>query len=335
MHHKDVLDLLLHAFQCELPQCQDPDCLKVKEMYSQGIKCHGLRCTIPIFGGCDPCAKMWYVLQLHAQNCNKEFCYVPHCSEIYVYTNSIPSSSNPFTTSTSLTETVTGSHQFKITGYSLLKGLGLGKYIASETFDAGGYKWAIHFYPDGKKLEDNAAYVSCFIALASEGTNVIRALFGLALLDQSGKERHKVHSHFEVRTLENGPYKLKYRGSMWGYKRFYRRTMLEMSDYLKDDCLIFHCKVGVVKSHTEGSKKEPPPEDIGQHSGELLEREQAAEAVGDKMGGGLSVAEAVVDEMDEKDVVVDKMHHLSITEAHVLDTIDEHHRFVDDEWTLI
>ncbi|KAI3957959.1 hypothetical protein MKW98_020601, partial [Papaver atlanticum] len=170
--------------------------------------------------------------------------------------NSIPSSSsNPFTTSTSLTETVTGSHQFKITDYSLLKGLGFGKYIASETFDAGGYKWAIHFYPDGKHLEDNAAFVSCFIALASEGTDV-RALFELALLDQSGKERHKVHSHFEARTLENGPYKLKYR---------------EATDYLKDDCLILHCKVGVVKSHTEGSKTEPPPDDIGQHSGELPE----------------------------------------------------------------
>lgn len=77
----------------------------------------------------------------------------------------------------------------------------------------GGYDWAIYFYPDGKSLEDNATYVSLFIALASEGTDV-RALFELTLLDQSGKERHKVHSHFE-RTLESGPYTLKYRGSMW------------------------------------------------------------------------------------------------------------------------
>jgi hypothetical protein len=34
------------------------------------------------------------------------------------------------------------------------------------------------------------------------------------LLDQSGKGKHKVHSHFD-RALESGPYTLKYRGSMW------------------------------------------------------------------------------------------------------------------------
>ena len=127
--------------------------------------------------------------------------------------NTSEPSSSSLTTSTSITQTVNGSHQFKITGYSLSKGIGIGKYIASDTFSVGGYNWAIYFYPDGKSPEDNAAYVSLFIALASDGTDV-RALFELTLLDQSGKERHKVHSHFG-RTLESGPYTLKYRGSMW------------------------------------------------------------------------------------------------------------------------
>ena len=117
------------------------------------------------------------------------------------------------TTSTSRSETVNGSHEFMIAGYSLSKGIGIGKYVASDTFMVGGYDWAIYFYPDGKSAEDNSTYVSLFIALASEGTNV-RALFELTLLDQSGRERHKVHSHFS-RALESGPYTLKYRGSMW------------------------------------------------------------------------------------------------------------------------
>lgn len=115
-------------------------------------------------------------------------------------------------------------------------------------------------------------YVSLFIALASEGTDV-RALFELTLLDQSGKERHKVHSHFG-RALESGPYTLKYKGSMWGYKRFYKRTALETSDYLKNDCLQVHCCVGVVRSRTEGPKIYSiplPPSDIGLHFGQLLE----------------------------------------------------------------
>ncbi|MCE0481586.1 BTB/POZ and MATH domain-containing protein 2 [Datura stramonium] len=181
-------------------------------------------------------------------------------------------SSSAVTMSTSVTETVNGSHDFKITGYSLSKGIGIGKYISSDTFMVGGYSWAIYFYPDGKSTEDNATYVSLFIALASEGTDV-RALFELTLIDQSGKGRHKVHSHFG-RALESGPYTLKYRGSMWGYKRFFKRTALESSDYLKDDCLQVHCCVGVVKSRTEGPKTYSipiSPSDIGLHFGQLLE----------------------------------------------------------------
>ena len=117
------------------------------------------------------------------------------------------------TTSSSSTETVNGSHEFRITGYPSEKGMGVGKYQASEMFHVGGYSWAIYFYPDGKNVEDNASYVSAFIALASDGTDV-RALFELTLMDQSGNGNHKVHSHFG-RTLESGPYALKYRGSMW------------------------------------------------------------------------------------------------------------------------
>jgi speckle-type POZ protein len=121
--------------------------------------------------------------------------------------------SPPTTTSLSVTQTINGSHSFTIKGYSLAKGIGIGKHIASDTFTVGGYQWAIYFYPDGKNPEDNSAYVSVFIALASDGTDV-RALFELSLLDQSGKGKHKVHSHFD-RALESGPYTLKYRGSMW------------------------------------------------------------------------------------------------------------------------
>lgn len=127
--------------------------------------------------------------------------------------NPSPSHPPPVTSSTARFETVNDSHGFKINGYSLNKGMGIGKYITSDTFMVGGYEWAIYFYPDGKSVEDNASYVSIFIALVSDGADV-RALFELTLLDQSGKGNHKVHSHFE-RRLESGPYTLKYRGSMW------------------------------------------------------------------------------------------------------------------------
>ncbi|KAF9674691.1 hypothetical protein SADUNF_Sadunf10G0153200 [Salix dunnii] len=168
--------------------------------------------------------------------------------------------------SKSINETVNGSHQFTIKGYSLAKGMGTGKCIPSDIFNVGGYDWAVYFYPDGKNPEDSSMYVSVFIALASEGTDV-RALFELTLVDQSGKGKHKVHSHFD-RALESGPYS--------GYKRFFRRTTLETSDYLKDDCLIMNCTVGVVRTHLEGPNQysiSVPPSDMGQGFKELLESE--------------------------------------------------------------
>lgn len=183
----------------------------------------------------------------------------------------IPTSTTS-SSSISSTETVNASHEFKISGYESSKGMGVGKYIASESFSVGGHTWAIYFYPDGKSPEDNSTYVSLFIALASDATDV-RALFELSLMDQTGKGRHKVHTHFG-RLLDAGPYTLKYRGSMWGYKRFLRRTALETSDYLKDDCLLVKCTVGVVKSCTEGPQIfsiSSPPSDISQHFGHLLE----------------------------------------------------------------
>lgn len=182
--------------------------------------------------------------------------------------------------SKSIIETVNGSHDFTIKGYSLAKGMGAGKYISSDTFKVGGYDWAIYFYPDGKNVEDNMAYVSAFIALASEGTDV-RALFELTLLDQSGKGKHKVHSHFD-RALESGPYALKYRGSMWGYKRFLKRSMLESSNFIKDDFLALRCTVGVVRTRVEGPKQESitiPPSSMGQDFKYLLESEVGCDIV--------------------------------------------------------
>lgn len=61
---------------------------------------------------------------------------------------------------------------------------------------------------------------------------------------------------------------------MWGYKRFFRRSALEESDYLKDDCISISCSVGVVTSLTEGPKVYSvpvPPSNINEQFGLLLE----------------------------------------------------------------
>ncbi|CAN6373113.1 unnamed protein product [Urochloa humidicola] len=51
--------------------------------------------------------------------------------------------------STIAADTETGSHELTISGYSGTKGLGVGKFICSSVFSAGGHSWCIRYYPDG------------------------------------------------------------------------------------------------------------------------------------------------------------------------------------------
>ncbi|KAM0876766.1 hypothetical protein ACQ4PT_035950 [Festuca glaucescens] len=84
------------------------------------------------------------------------------------------------TASSIVAETVSGSHVLKIDGYSLLKGLGVNKFIRSATFSVGGRSWQMRFYPDGWDKE-NADNVSMALFLVdTEGTDVkVRARFSL------------------------------------------------------------------------------------------------------------------------------------------------------------
>ncbi|KAI3888083.1 hypothetical protein MKW92_009396 [Papaver armeniacum] len=190
-----------------------------------------------------------------------------------------------YTSSKSINETVNGSHEFVIRGYSLAKGMGIGKLIKSFAFTVGGYEWVICFYPDGQ-TSAYKEFVSVFLVLLSPGTDV-RALFELKLLDQSGKGRHKVDSHFDS-PLETGPFTLKSKGSIWGFPQYLKRSVLESSNYLKDDCLIIHCTVGVVGTRVEGRKHYAipvPPSDMIPSLKSLLESGTGSDItfqVGDK-----------------------------------------------------
>lgn len=67
-----------------------------------------------------------------------------------------------------------------------------------------------------------------------------------------------------------------------GYKRFFRRTALETSDFLKDDCLKINCTVGVVVSTIDYSRPHSilvPDSDIGYHFGTLLDNHEGVDVV--------------------------------------------------------
>lgn len=72
-----------------------------------------------------------------------------------------------------------------------------------------------------------------------------------------------------------------------GYKRFFRRNLLESSEFLKNDCLKINCTVGVVVSATDCpllNSIHVPESDIGSHFGTLLENMEGSDVTFDVAG---------------------------------------------------
>ncbi|KAL3812707.1 hypothetical protein ACJIZ3_013975 [Penstemon smallii] len=187
-----------------------------------------------------------------------------------------------FTSSTSKTVTIKGSHKFKIQGYSLTKGMGVGKYICSDTFSVGGHSWNIVFYPDNgdgnKNDESGDNNVSLFIKLVSKCAEDVRILFEFLLLDQSGDKWYKSRSHFRRMQKDgpqmSGPHTFNEVENILGFCPLCKRSELEASQFLKDDCLTILCTVGVVKTSLDVPKTFAQPlslSDLGQSYVHLLE----------------------------------------------------------------
>ncbi|GJN26394.1 hypothetical protein PR202_gb14321 [Eleusine coracana subsp. coracana] len=58
---------------------------------------------------------------------------------------------------------ITATHDFEVTNFSLLDGIGTGKFLTSSTFGVGGREWNIRLYPDGYKHEDYVGVFLCFL----------------------------------------------------------------------------------------------------------------------------------------------------------------------------
>ncbi|KAK4491305.1 hypothetical protein RD792_002041 [Penstemon davidsonii] len=159
------------------------------------------------------------------------------------------------TASTSKNVIINGSHNFQIQGFSTTKGMGVGKYISSDTFWVGGHSWEIQFYPDGyvKVDESGQVHVSCYIALVSDSKNVRAGTYST-----------------QSKTSED-------RKLMWGYQSFYKRTELEASQYIKDDCLTIQCTVGIVKTSMDAPKMVVQLSDLRQSYERLLESKEGSD----------------------------------------------------------
>ncbi|CAO2168433.1 unnamed protein product [Urochloa humidicola] len=182
------------------------------------------------------------------------------------------------TASIHTTETETGTHSFKIVGYTLKKGFGVGNSIQSGTFTIGGYDWAIHFYPDGVN-EASKDYGIIYLVLVSKNAEV-RASYDLSLIKQTTGLAEKLHPA-PTTTVFNSSNSNGICFSQWTL--IDRRSKLEnkSAGYIVDDCLTIECTVTVIKEswvETTGDFEiEVPPSDLSEHFGKLLLEEEGAD----------------------------------------------------------
>ncbi|CAM0870902.1 unnamed protein product [Alopecurus aequalis] len=139
-------------------------------------------------------------------------------------------------TSRCFTECVTATHNFEVNGYSLLQGMGAGKFVSSSTFTVSGYGWNIMIYPDGRKEEHKDAYMSAFLCFCS-GTKDVKVKYSLSLLEKDGKVSNLLSTTNTFKPL----------GNSWGWDKFIDKSKLQELLSLNDDCFTIRCVLTVIK----------------------------------------------------------------------------------------
>ncbi|KAL6659240.1 hypothetical protein ACP70R_003280 [Stipagrostis hirtigluma subsp. patula] len=176
-------------------------------------------------------------------------------------------------------QTARGTHAFEISGYSHHKGIGAGNFLRSATFDVGGYDWCIRYYPDGVTGEDCKDYIAVYLELLSKNAEV-RASYDLRLLNQADKSSVSILCPRAPKLFNTVDMSKDI--DTWGTNKFKRRSELESSAYLRDDCLVIECDVTVIRGSpvvemTMASRAEEPPTTLSQDLGSLLERKEGAD----------------------------------------------------------
>ncbi|XP_044968779.1 BTB/POZ and MATH domain-containing protein 1-like [Hordeum vulgare subsp. vulgare] len=160
---------------------------------------------------------------------------------------------------------------FEIVGYSLHKGIGAGKFIQSKPVSVGGYEWCIRYYPDGD--ED---HVAVYLELLSKGAKV-RLIYDLRLVNHAvelstGRCCPKSSQEFDSLDANKGPFLL-------GRNKFKKRSELERSPFLRDDCLMIECDLTVIMEPLveEIHKIHVPPSDLADNLGTWLDTGEEAD----------------------------------------------------------
>ncbi|XBH89375.1 hypothetical protein VPH35_081292 [Triticum aestivum] len=156
---------------------------------------------------------------------------------------------------TAETQTMRATVAFEIAGYSLLKGIGRGKFLRSPAFSVGGYEWCIRYYPDGYKSEAGEGYASLFLEFLTknaepvEGKSIVVCSFTEPLV-------------FDPKRLS------------LGITKFMKTTTEVEWMYLRNDCLVIECEVSVIKEPLEAHV---PPSHLLDNLAKLLDGKKGAD----------------------------------------------------------
>uniref|UniRef100_A0A0E0DIM4 BTB domain-containing protein n=1 Tax=Oryza meridionalis TaxID=40149 RepID=A0A0E0DIM4_9ORYZ len=196
-------------------------------------------------------------------------------------------SSTPPTSSRCLTASVTGTHNFEVTSYSLLEGMGVGKFVSSTTFSVAGYDWNLRFYPDGITDNDGREdFVSASLHLVGTTTGAmpIRVRFRLSLLNGYastllGMSRGLTHTFERAGSDCRIP--------MFVKKSDLQELAIRRIRFTGNDSFKIECSLTIIsESRAEDVSTIPvPPSNLHQHLAGMLEGGEIAD-VEFSVGGG-------------------------------------------------
>jgi speckle-type POZ protein len=129
---------------------------------------------------------------------------------------------------------VTTTHDFEVTNFSLLDGMGVGKFVTSSTFSVGGRDWNIRLYPDGDKTE-HKDHVSVFLRFL-KGPVGVRVKFSLSLLGKKDNQAEVMEDTHTFDCLTD-----------WGWSKFMEKSKLKPLLQHNNDSFTVRCVLTVIK----------------------------------------------------------------------------------------
>lgn len=116
----------------------------------------------------------------------------------------------------------------------------MGRHIRSAIFKVGGHDWAIRYYPEGPSLPPTGD-VGVALELVNPRSHV-RATFSFGLINHRTGLSQVIVKVMEPQLYNN----FILSRSLFRFYQLMKRSELEVSEFLKDECLIIQCNIRVI-----------------------------------------------------------------------------------------